>query len=165
MPSGALGIGTRAPDAFLDVDGGDVQFSDYGVGTYLDTAATSTPADVTYTLGVDNSGNIIEVNNTKSSKIFYPPALVIDVSTTGNNRTLDLHQEYVDLYGTPAVASSGAPSAIPTYAQDELFYYVTDYDNTIFSDLSIDALGVLTYDVDTVPSDNCAFLNVVFVVK
>ena len=105
------------------------------------------------------------MNNVTSSKIFYPPALVIDVSTTGNGRTLDLHQEYVNLYGTPAVVSSGAPTAIPNYGETELYYYVTDYDTAVFSDLSITATGVLTYDVDTVPTDNCAVFNVVFVVK
>jgi hypothetical protein len=114
---------------------------------------------------VETDGDIVEMNTAKSSRIFYPPAMVINVSSTGNGRTLDLHQQYVNLYGTPAVVSSGAPSAIPTYAQDELYYYVTDFDNTIFSDLSISADGILTYDVDAVPSDNCAFLNVVFVVK
>lgn len=165
LPSGSLGVGTIAPQAKLDVDGGSVRFSDYGNGTYLDEATQFTPAAATYTLAVDTNGDIVEVNTAKSSRIFYPPALVIDVSSTGNDRTLDLHAQYVSLYGTPAVASSGAPAAIPTYAQDELFYYVTDYDTDVFSDLSISADGILTYDVDTVPTDNCAVFNVVFVVK
>ena len=158
MPSGALGVGTTSPDAFLDIEGGSVRFSDYGTGTYEDTTAV-------YLLGVESDGDIIEMNTAKSSRIFYPPALVIDASTTGNGRTLDLHQEYINLFGSPSVASSGAPSVIPTYAETELYYYVTDFDATVFSDLSISAAGVLTYDVDTVPTDNCAILNVVFVVK
>jgi hypothetical protein len=165
LPSGNLGVGTTSPDARLDVEGGAVRFSDYGTGTYLDIALPATPAAATYALAVDADGDIVETNTAKSSKIFYPPALMIDVSTTGNGRTLDLHQQYVNLYGTPAVVSSGAPPAIPTYAQNELYYYVTDYDNTIFSDLSISADGILTYDVDSVPVGNCAVFNVVFVVK
>jgi hypothetical protein len=154
---GDVGIGTSSPDAKLDVEGGQVRFSDYGTGTYEDTTAV-------YLLGVEADGDIIEMNTAKSSRIFYPPALVVDASSTGS-KTLDLHQEYIDLFGSPAVVSSGAPSTIPTYNQDELYYYVTDYDNSIFSGLSIDANGLLSYTVDAVPTDNCAILNVVFVVK
>lgn len=155
---GDVGIGTSSPDAKLDIEGGQVRFSDYGSGTYEDTTAV-------YLLGVESDGDIVEMNTAKSSRIFYPPALVIDASSTGSGLTLDLHQQYIDLFGAPAVASSGAPSVIPTYAETELYYYVTDYDNTIFSNLSISAAGVLTYDIDAVPTDNCAVLNVVFVVK
>ena len=165
LPSGSLGVGTISPDARLDVEGGSVRFSDYGSGTYMDTLAVAAADSAAYMLGVDTHGDVVEMNTAKSSKIFYPPALVIDVSSTGTNLTLDLHQEYVDLFSSPAVASSGAPSAIPTYDETELYYYVTDYDSSIFSNLSISAAGVLTYDIDTVPSDNCAILNVVFVVK
>ncbi len=155
---GDVGIGTSSPDAKLDVEGGQVRFSDYGTGTYEDTTAV-------YLLGVEADGDIMEMNTAKSSRIFYPPALVIDASSTGTSLTLDLHQQYIDLFGSPSVASSGAPSVIPTYAETELYYYVTDYDNTIFSNLSISAAGVLTYDIDAVPTDNCSVLNVVFVVK
>ncbi len=158
LPTGSLGVGTIAPQAKLDVDGGSVRFSDYGAGTYEDTTAV-------YLLGVESDGDVIEMNTAKSSRIFYPPALVIDASSTGTSLTLDLHQQYINLFGSPAVASSGAPSVIPTYAETELYYYVTDYDNTVFSNLSISAAGVLTYDIDAVPTDNCSVLNVVFVVK
>ncbi len=163
--AGDVGVGTFTPDAKFDVEGGNVRFSDYGEGTYIDTAAVADPADATYALAVDTNGDVVEVNTAKSSKIFYPPALVIDVSSAGDNRTLDLHQEYVARYGTPAIVSSGAPTAIPTYGETELFYYVTDYDTGVFSDLEISEEGILTYDVDVVPSNNCAVFNVVFVVK
>ncbi|MFT4665567.1 MAG: hypothetical protein ACI8YQ_002784 [Polaribacter sp.] len=162
---GDVGVGTTTPDARLDVEGGNVRFSDYGGGTYLDVADTLVLADATYALAVDTNGDVVEVNTAKSSKIFYPPALVINVSSIGDNRILDLHKQYVTLYGTPAIVSSGAPAAIPTYGETELFYYVTDYDTDVFSDLEISADGILTYDVDVIPTNNCAAFNVIFVVK
>ena len=48
-----VGIGTTNPQAELDVDGGNVRFSDYGTNTH-----TGTPVCV---LGVEADGDIIEV--------------------------------------------------------------------------------------------------------
>lgn len=157
MPSGSLGIGTTSPAARLDVDGGTVKFSDYGSGSN-----SGTP---TYTLAVDADGDIIETNTDKSSKIFYPPAIAIDASSTGTSLILDLHQEYVNRFGSPAVVSSSAPTAIPYYAETELYYYVTDFDTDVFENLSISATGVLTYDIKASPDDDFSLINVVFVVK
>lgn len=157
MPSGYLGVGTTSPSAMLDVDGGTVRFSDYGSGSNTGTS--------TYMLAVDADGDIIESNISKSAKIFYPPAVVIDASSTGTNLSLDLHQEYVNRFGTPAVVSSSAPTTIPYYGETELYYYVTDYDTDVFENLSIDANGVLTYDIKASPEDDFSLINVVFVVK
>ncbi len=162
--AGNTGVGTTTPDAKLDVEGGNVRFSDYGEATYIDTASLVTPAEATYSLAVNTNGDIVETNTAKSSKIFYPPALVIDVSSAGPG-SIDLHDRYEALYGAPAIVSSGAPLSIPTYGETELFYYVTDYDTNVFSNLQITAAGLLTYNVDAVPTNNCAVFNVVFVVK
>ena len=100
-----------------------------------------------------------------SAKIFYPPSVAIDASTTGTGRTINLYNEYVSQFGSPAVVSSGAPSSIPTYAANELYYYVTAYDTSVLTITSIDASGLMTYNVNSVPSDDNTIINVVFVVK
>ncbi len=97
--------------------------------------------------------------------IFYPPSIAIDASTTGTLRTLDLYAQYTAQFATPAVASAGAPAAIPTYAAGDLFYYVTYYDTSVFDNVSVDANGVMTYDVIAQPADYNSLINVVFVVK
>ncbi|MEM6966917.1 MAG: hypothetical protein AAF573_19285, partial [Bacteroidota bacterium] len=50
-----VGIGTTSPDAKLDVEGGNVRFSDYGAGTV--TSGTRTQY-----LAVDGDGDIIEIS-------------------------------------------------------------------------------------------------------
>ena len=100
-----------------------------------------------------------------SAKIFYPPSVAIDASTTGTGRTINLYNEYVSQFGSPAVVSTGAPSSIPTYAANELYYYITAYDTSVLTITSIDASGLMTYNVDSVPSDDNTIINVVFVVK
>lgn len=101
----------------------------------------------------------------KAARIFYPPSIAIDASSLGSGRTINLYTQYTAQYGTPAVASVGAPAAIPTYAANELYYYVTYADPSVFANMSVSATGTLTYDIIGLPSDYNALINVVFVVK
>ncbi|WP_440121198.1 hypothetical protein [Tenacibaculum sp. Ill] len=106
---------------------------------------------------------------TKAARVFYPPSIAIDASTTGTNFTKNLYQEYSDQFSlavpTTSASSTGAPSSIPTYASNQLYYYVTYYDPTIFNNVSIDANGNMTYDIINTPTDDNTIINVVFVVK
>ncbi|WP_299315170.1 hypothetical protein [uncultured Aquimarina sp.] len=154
-----------------------IEFSQYG----------QTPANFEGTdssvklLGVNSNGDIVESNTTKSSRIFYPPSIAIDASSTGTGRTVDLYDQYLKQYSltpdpvggvTPRTASSnGAPGAIPSYNRDELYYYVTYADPFVFNNISIGGTGegvnegVMTYDIIGTPPDFNSLINVVFVVK
>jgi hypothetical protein len=101
----------------------------------------------------------------KAARIFYPPSIAIDASTNGTGFTVDLHAQYIAQFGAPAAASAGAPAAVPTYAATDLYYYVTYADPAVFANMSIDANGVLTYDIIGQPADYNSLINVVFVVK
>ncbi|QLE00618.1 hypothetical protein HX109_03225 [Galbibacter sp. BG1] len=101
----------------------------------------------------------------KAARIFYPPSIALDASSTGPKPDVNLYADYVDQYGTPMIASGGAPAAIPTYAANELYYYITYYDQDVFENVSVSSTGVLSYSVKAVPSDYNSLINVVFVVK
>ncbi|WP_058105667.1 hypothetical protein, partial [Maribacter dokdonensis] len=124
-------------------------------------AAPDTDISVT---GTGTSADPYLIANTRPD-IFYPPSIEVDVATTGTGRTIDLHAEYLAQYGTPAVVSAGAPTAIPTYANNELYYYVTYYDTTVFANVSVNATGIMTYDVIAAPTDYNTLINVVFVAQ
>ena len=157
---GDVGIGTTTPGARLEVDGGSVIFDEYGVGTYKDSTAD-------YILAVNSSGDVVELNTLQNTRWIYAPAVTVDASDTTTNATIDLHQEYVDQFSTipSAQRSPGAPADLPTYAEDELHYYITFYDNSVIDNISISSAGVLTYDVISVPFDNYTIINVIFMVK
>ncbi|MEP2281431.1 hypothetical protein, partial [Maribacter sp.] len=114
--------------------------------------------------GTGTSADPYLIANTRPD-IFYPPSIEVDVATIGTGRTIDLYAEYIDQYGTPDVVSTGAPAAIPTYGNTELYYYVTHYDDTVFDNVSVNASGVMTYDVIAAPTDYNTLINVVFVAK
>ncbi|WP_198439904.1 hypothetical protein, partial [Pareuzebyella sediminis] len=100
----------------------------------------------------------------KAARIFYPPSIAIDASVAGPG-SINLYDQYNDQYGTPDVVSTGAPIAIPTYTNTELYYYVTYYDPAVFTNVAIDEFGVMTYEILAPPADYNSLINVVFVVK
>jgi hypothetical protein len=99
---------------------------------------------------------------------FYMPSVSFDTSSDATGQTKDLYSLYKSQFdGTsPTFAkSAGAPSAVPYIpAANELFYYVTSYDANVFSNISITANGVMTYDVTATATD-CSYINIVFVLK
>ena len=156
---GDIGVGTMTPSARLDVQGGTITLGEYGTGAQADTT------NVDYILATNNSGEVKELNTAKNTRWFYPPAVIIDASALVTSATLDLHADYVDQMATPAISSDGASGFIPFYDQDELEFYITDFDDTILGNVTIDADGIMTYDIISIPFDNYTVINVVFVIK
>ncbi|UHO37138.1 hypothetical protein H5J24_15420 [Chryseobacterium capnotolerans] len=77
-----------------------------------------------------------------------------------------MYTNYKNQFTSPMASSTGALGAIQTFAANELEYYVTWYDNTIFNNVAIDANGVLTYNIlSTADTSKPTYMNVVFVVK
>jgi len=109
----------------------------------------------------------VRLNNSYTNW-FYMPSVSFDTSTDATGQTKDLYLLYKSQFdGTsPTFAkSAGAPSAVPYIpAADELFYYVTSYDANVFSNISITANGIMTYDVAATATD-CSYINIVFVLK
>lgn len=117
-------------------------------------------------------------------QFFYMPSIVINTSTNGTGLKRNLYAEYIAQFtnkefipdavtgGTVGTAvrptfvkSGGAPDEIPNIPNaTDLYYYVTDYDNTALANLSIDENGILTYDIIGTGTDY-SFVNIVFVVK
>lgn len=107
----------------------------------------------------------------KAVKFFYMPSIVFDTSVItpdGDVEQKNLYQEYTNqftLAGPNSVSSSGAPLTIPYFlASTDLYYYVTDYDDTVFSDIEINEYGVMTYKIIGNGSPY-SIMNIVFVVK
>ena len=102
----------------------------------------------------------------KGGRVFYPPSIAIDASTNGNFN-VDLYAQYTAQFATPTAASTGAPATVPTYAANELYYYVTYADPAVFNTatMSIDANGVMSYEIIGQPADYNSLINVVFVLK
>ncbi|MGB7393863.1 MAG: hypothetical protein WA913_05685 [Pricia sp.] len=174
------GAGTiNGTETFLlgvEADGDVIEVNAANVGTddqFDDEVELRTPIDVDDAgkATVTNETNVQEVIEaiapitSKAARIFYPPSIAVDASSSGTGRTINLYSQYTAQFATPAVASAGAPAAIPTYSANELYYYVTEFDTSVFANVSVSATGIMTYDVIAQPADYNSLINVVFVVK
>ncbi|MDM1093867.1 hypothetical protein ACPDHQ_09005 [Myroides odoratimimus] len=103
----------------------------------------------------------------KAVKFFYMPTITFDTSVLGDG-TKELYEEYKKQFTMTsgnAVKSTSAPAVIPHFpAATDLYYYVTDFDPAVFSDIVIDDKGVMTYKIvgNGTPT---SIMNIVFVVK
>lgn len=99
---------------------------------------------------------------------FYMPSIPFATSEDAQAQTKDLYEEYKRQFGGGSVTfvkSTSAPQIIPYLpAATDLYYYVTDYDPEVFSNISINDNGVMTYDVKAAATDY-TFINIVFVLK
>lgn len=96
---------------------------------------------------------------------FYMPSIAIDTTTPVTGRTLNLYNLYKQQFLAPKVVSQGAPSQIPVFQNaTDLYYYVTDYDVTVFKNISISNTGIMTYDILSQASSS-SYINIVFVIK
>ncbi len=158
--TGNVGIGTSSPSERLHVSGGTVRLSEYGIGTQVDTSAR-------FLLASDTLGNVVELNTAKNTRWFYPPAITIDASALVTGETIDVYQEYVNQFTNIPInqRSPGAPASLPVYNRGELHYMLVYYDSAVMNNVTIDANGVLTYDIINVPFDNYVIVNVVFYIR
>jgi len=102
---------------------------------------------------------------------FYMPSIVFDTSSTGIQLKKNLYQAFQEQFNTSnpgdlVINSTGAPEKVLANipARGDLYYYVTAYDPNVFANISIDANGVMTYDIINQASD-ATFINIVFVEK
>jgi len=112
---------------------------------------------------------------------FYMPSIVIEVTTSGTFQR-DLYLEYKKQFAdtddalTPANSPTAGTALVKSdanapnpfariYAVGELYFYVTGYDATVFSNLSITSNGVLNYTVNADNVTGATYMNIVFVVK
>ena len=114
---------------------------------------------------VTDVNGVLKNSSGAMPKFFYMPAITFDTSAITTGLTKNLYQEYVNQFANVAVRSAGAPVDIPYMpANTDLYYYVTYFDPTVFSNLSIDANGLLTYDIIGSGTPT-SYLNIVFLLK
>lgn len=99
---------------------------------------------------------------------FFMPSIPIKTSETLTDQTINLYERYKEQFSGASgnfAKSTNAPSMIPFFPEaSDLYYYVTDYDPAVFSNISIDDEGNMTYNVEAAATDY-TFINIVFVLK
>ena len=110
------------------------------------------------------------------ANFFYMPSILLPLSTTdpaynsGNQTfTINLYAQYAAQFGlTQPTSSTKNPAAttLPVYTAAQLDYFITYYDNAVFTAVNVTDAGVLTYKLVTTPTvSEKTFMNIVFQVK
>lgn len=124
----------------------------------------------------------------QAPRFFYMPPVIFDTSNPGTNLTRDIYQDYVNQftgvnpynmahgadgsgngqysmpYNKGLVRSPSAPVTIPVYGRTDLYYYIPNYDTTVFNNVSISDNGILTYDIIGTATD-ISSMTIVFQIK
>lgn len=144
--------------------------------TVYNTAKTQ---DVTPGYYYNNGSKWMKLFSAEDS-FFYMPSIVLPTDQNDPAYDTALSQFSVDLYsryaaqftftsslpaGSNKVASS-SEARLPVYESNELYYFVTYYDDTVFEEVKISSEGKLTYKLKTAFTyTDKTFMNVVFKVK
>ncbi len=131
--------------------------------TSTSSSTTTKTSNVTTTGFYYYNSSISKWVSLTMPKFFYMPSISFDTTTMGTS-TKDLYQLYYNQFTTPQVKSTGSLGKVPVLGKTDLEYYITYYDTNVFSNVSIDGNGVMTYNVISNASDS-SFINIVFVVK
>lgn len=114
----------------------------------------------------DPTSGVLKLANAAMPKWFYMPSIVLDVATI-STKTVNLYDLYKSQFeNVPGTMNStGAKKSIPFLLNPtDLEYYVTYVDAAVIKVTSVDANGMMTYNVIG-KAKTTSFANIVFVVK
>lgn len=95
---------------------------------------------------------------------FMMPSINIETAAIGTTKTIDMYQQYKDQFDNPLFKSTSAPAKIPTFNADQLYYYITYFDDSILNIDGIDQDGKMTYTVKKKANWD-TYMNIIFVIK
>ena len=123
---------------------------------------------------VTNPQGVVGAMNGAWPLFFYMPCIVLPTDTgdpayNGTNFEIDLYQMYYDQFNVTTPASTAtSPAAtvnLPVVAKADLDYFVTYFDNAVFTSVQITNDGKLRYNLVNPASPDVTdktFMNIVF---
>ncbi|MFM9403355.1 hypothetical protein ACKLNQ_15680, partial [Myroides odoratimimus] len=114
---------------------------------------------------VDASTGALRQTNAVNPSYFYLPPVNITVTPGATNQSLNIYNLYSTQYKNPRAKSNSAAS-LPVYNATELNYFIIYADPAVFSNIAVDAYGVMTYSISSSPNvTGSTFITVVLQTK
>jgi len=113
----------------------------------------------------------VPVGKSKAEWFYMPPSLID--TDAGSHKQINLWSRYnqsiTSMATTPplTIKSSNSPDLstfCPALTANDYYYYVVGYDTELFSNITINSQGVMTYDSSGNVTDD-SFINIIFVRK
>lgn len=188
--SDAVGIGVRVPTEELDVKGGlrirslplpkaPNSIHTLPDGTYSSNRDQELSSGPIQRYLMSNSEGVLGEASAVKPTFFHMPCIPLPIEklppvyNSGTDTfTLDLYAAYVAQFTDPSavplqpMASSPTAGTLPIEQALDLEYYITYYDPAVFTDVSIDNNGVLSYKVlPGAEATRKTFMDVIFKLK
>jgi len=144
----------------------------------LDKTASQASGDYLLAVG---AGDQVKALKAAMPKFFYMPSMVLPLADdqivptmhatyTAGTFTIDLHAVYTEQFGgtNPGTSTSNPTktTTLPILPKGELDYYITFFDDTVYTNVAVDDNGMLTYRISpTADPTFGSFMNVVFAIK
>jgi len=146
-------------------------------GMFIYNTATTNTGTNDVTPGIyynDGTQWIMAGAGLESPVFFYMPAflLPVDISDSAYDPgtqtfSINLYTEYTKQFNLmgPSTKNLGAAS-LPIYTASELDYFITYFDNAVFSNVTVNSAGLMTYKLVNNPVfSEKTFMNILFQVK
>lgn len=113
----------------------------------------------------------IRMTSNKDQQFFYMPSIIIPTAADQipNDQTfgiIDLYAIYKGQFSNAMAKNPKASTNLPIYKVNQLDYYITWYDETVFDNVSVTDNGVMNYSIK--PNADVtvgSFMNIIFSVK
>lgn len=104
-------------------------------------------------------------------QFFYMPSIIIPTAADQIQPKevfgqINLYEKYEQQFSKAATKNPSSSTKLPVFLKNQLDYYITWYDDSVFSDVKVSDTGVLSYKIK--PNADVSigsFMNIVFVVK
>ena len=113
----------------------------------------------------------VRMSSMKDKQFFYMPSIIIPTSAdqlaTGSTfGTIDLYNIYKTQFSNSMVKNPAASTSLPIYKKNQLDYYITWYDDSVFTNVKVSDNGVMTYEIKADADISIgSFMNIIFAVK
>lgn len=133
---------------------------------------TATTGDVTPGFYQNNGSKWHRLLSTEDA-FFYMPSTLLPIDEgnpafANGKFTINLYNSYKEQFGLTAsnVVTSDNQAKLPVYGSNELYYFITYYDDAVFKDVTLSSAGVLTYKLkDGANYSEKTYMNIIFKVK
>ena len=132
---------------------------------------TATVNDVKPGIYYNNGTKWIRLN--AAPNFFYMPSILLPIDINdpvciGGTFTVDLYAQYSTQFtlALPTSTKNPAATTLTVYSRSELDYFVIYYDAAVFSNVSVNNNGVMTYQLVSTPVvSEKTYMNIVFQLK
>ena len=113
----------------------------------------------------------VRMTSTKDQQFFYMPSIIIptsadQVATGSTFGTIDLYSIYKSQFTNAMVKNPSSSTVLPIYKMNQLDYYITWYDDSVFTNVKVSDNGVMTYQIKSNADISIgSFMNIIFAVK